>query len=84
MQLQCFKASNSLVGTESIQEDVYVSGGDVKQTLHLPQIKVCLPWCRKTTCPDVFMASFLQTGDRDLRDLREVSQFPLKSVRMIS
>lgn len=60
-----------------------VRGGDVKQTLHLPQIKVFLPWCREMTCPDVFTAAFLQTGDRELRDLWEVSSLPLKSVRMI-
>lgn len=48
-------------------------GGDVKQTLHLPQIKVFLPWCRETTCPDVFTAAVMQTGNGELRDLQEVS-----------
>lgn len=54
-------------------------GGDVKQTLHLQQIKVFRPWCHETTCPDVFTAAFLQAGDGDPQ---EVSQFTFGSARM--
>lgn len=66
-------------GTKPIQEDVYVRGGDVKQILHWPQIKVPLSWCCETACPDVFTAAFPQVGDGDPQ---EVSQFTLGSVRM--
>lgn len=83
IKLPCFKASNSLAGIESTLEDVYVRGGRVKHTLHLPQMKVFLLGCCETTCPVVFTTAFLQTGDGDLQHLREVSEFPLKSVRMI-
>lgn len=62
----CFKAPNSLVGTESFTK-MFMWEEEMSNTLHLLQIKVFLPWCRETTCPDVFTAAFLQTGDRDLR-----------------